>query len=152
MDAGVVSGFRPQAFAMRTAAENFKNRGLAPRGPVETSRLPVATRPPQPKAARGHLLCCRSSPHRPGIALVLTRPDVVRRMHASYFEAGADIVETDTFGGTPLVLAEYGLAEKAFEINKRAAELAREVAAKFATGERPRFVAGSMGPTTRSVT
>src|SRR5438128_1233874 len=48
--------------------------------------------------------------------LVLTRPDVVRRMHASYFEAGADMVETDTFGGTPLVLAEYGLAEKAFEI------------------------------------
>src|SRR5437667_4109787 len=84
--------------------------------------------------------------------LVLTRPDVVRRMHASYFEAGADMVEIDTFGGTPLVLAEYGLAEKAFEINKRAAELAREVAKKFATGERPRFVAGSMGPTTRSVT
>ncbi|HYR46456.1 MAG TPA: homocysteine S-methyltransferase family protein, partial [Thermoanaerobaculia bacterium] len=84
--------------------------------------------------------------------LVLTRPDVVRRLHESYFAAGADMVETDTFGGTPLVLAEYGLAEKAFAINRRAAELAREVAAKFATGGRPRFVAGSMGPTTRSVT
>src|SRR6266540_6021175 len=84
--------------------------------------------------------------------LVLTRPDVVRRMHAAYLEAGADMVETDTFGGTPLVLAEYGLAEKAFEINKRAAELAREAAAKFSTARRPRFVAGSMGPTTRSVT
>jgi 5-methyltetrahydrofolate--homocysteine methyltransferase len=84
--------------------------------------------------------------------LVLTRPDVVRRMHASYLEAGADMVETDTFGATPLVLAEYGLAERAFEINERAAQLARESAAKFSTDRRPRFVAGSMGPTTRSVT
>ena len=84
--------------------------------------------------------------------LVLTRPDVVRALHSAYFEAGADIVETNTFGGTPLVLAEYGLADEAFEINRRAAELAREVAAKFSTPERPRFVAGSMGPTTRSVT
>ena len=65
--------------------------------------------------------------------LVLTRPDVVRRMHADYLEAGADMVETDTFGGTPLVLAEYGLADKAFEINRRAAELAREAAARSST-------------------
>ena len=50
--------------------------------------------------------------------LVLTRPDVVASLHADYFEAGADMVETDTFGGTPLVLAEYGLAEKALEINR----------------------------------
>ena len=84
--------------------------------------------------------------------LVLTRPDVVRALHAAYFEAGADMVETDTFGGTPLVLAEYNLQDKAFEINRRAAELAREVAARYSTPERPRFVAGSMGPTTRSVT
>src|SRR6476659_4192553 len=84
--------------------------------------------------------------------LVRTRPDVVRALHAAYFEAGADMVETDTFGATPLVLAEYGLAEEAFEINRRAAEIAREVAAEFSTSERPRFVAGSMGPTTRSVT
>jgi 5-methyltetrahydrofolate--homocysteine methyltransferase len=84
--------------------------------------------------------------------LVLTRPDVVRALHTAYFEAGADMVETDTFGATPLVLAEYGLEAKAFEINRRAAELAREVAARFSTPERPRFVAGSMGPTTRSVT
>ncbi|MEP6768238.1 MAG: homocysteine S-methyltransferase family protein, partial [Acidobacteriota bacterium] len=84
--------------------------------------------------------------------LVLTRPDVIRAMHAAYFEAGADIVETDTFGATPLVLAEYGLEKKAFEINRRAAELAREVAARFSTPDRTRFVAGSMGPTTRSVT
>jgi len=84
--------------------------------------------------------------------LVLTRPDVVSRMHASYLEAGADMVETDTFGSTPLVLGEYGLADRALEISRRAAELAREAAARFSTAERPRFVAGSMGPTTKSVT
>src|SRR6478609_6939849 len=84
--------------------------------------------------------------------LVLTRPDVILRMHSDYLQAGADMVETDTFGGTPLVLAEYGLAEKTFEINKRAAELAREAAAKFSTAARPRFVGGSIGPTTKSVT
>ncbi|MEP6994688.1 MAG: methionine synthase [Acidobacteriota bacterium] len=84
--------------------------------------------------------------------LVLTRPDLILRMHREYFEAGADMVETDTFGGTPLVLAEYGLAGKTIEINRRAAELAREAAAEFATGGRPRFVAGSMGPTTKAMT
>src|SRR6266571_6611770 len=68
MDAGVVSDFRPQAFASRTAAENFKSGGLAPVGPVETSRLPVATRPPQPKVARAvcggaaPLRCAEASP------------------------------------------------------------------------------------------
>ena len=84
--------------------------------------------------------------------LVLTRPDLVRRMHADYFAAGADMVETDTFGGTPLVLAEYGLAEKAVEINRRAAEIAREAAATASTPGRLRFVAGSMGPTTKAMT
>jgi 5-methyltetrahydrofolate--homocysteine methyltransferase len=84
--------------------------------------------------------------------LVLTRPDVILRMHSDYLAAGADMVETDTFGATPLVLAEYGLADKAVEINRRAAELAREAAAKQATAGRPRFVAGSMGPTTKAMT
>ena len=70
MDAGVVADFRPRAFAARTAAENFQNGGLAPVGPAETSRLPVATRPPQPKAARGRLRRRRSSPMRRGIAFV----------------------------------------------------------------------------------
>jgi len=84
--------------------------------------------------------------------LVLTRPDVIRKMHSEYLAAGADMVETDTFGGTPLVLAEYGLSEKALEINRRAAELAREAAAAASTSDRPRFVAGSMGPTTKAMT
>jgi 5-methyltetrahydrofolate--homocysteine methyltransferase len=84
--------------------------------------------------------------------LVLTRPDVIHRMHRDYLAAGADMVETDTFGATPLVLAEYGLAEKAHEINRRAAEIAREAAAAASTPGRLRFVAGSMGPTTKAMT
>jgi len=84
--------------------------------------------------------------------LVLTRPDVILEIHKKYFEAGADIVETNTFGATPLVLAEYGLGEKAREINKRAAQLAVQAAREFATVNKPRFVAGSMGPTTKSIT
>ena len=84
--------------------------------------------------------------------LVLTRPELVRRMHREYFAAGSDMVETNTFGGTPLVLAEYGLADQAYEINRQAARLAREAADEFSVAGRPRFVAGSMGPTTRSIT
>jgi 5-methyltetrahydrofolate--homocysteine methyltransferase len=84
--------------------------------------------------------------------LVLTRPDVILRMHGDYLAAGADMVETDTFGATPLVLAEYGLADKAVEINRRAAEIAREAAAAVSTSSRLRFVAGSMGPTTKAMT
>jgi 5-methyltetrahydrofolate--homocysteine methyltransferase len=84
--------------------------------------------------------------------LVRTRPDVVADLHASYFEAGADMVETNTFGATPIVLAEYDLAEHTIEINRRAAEIAREVAAKYSKTGRPRFVAGSIGPTTKAIT
>jgi len=87
-------------------------------------------------------------------SLVLHRPDAVRALHRLYLGAGADIVETDTFGGTPLVLAEYGLQDRAREINRRAAELAREACAEAEAADpsRPRFVAGSMGPTTKSLT
>lgn len=81
--------------------------------------------------------------------LVLSRPDMVKDIHAAYFKVGADVVETNTFGGTSIVLSEFGLPDKVHEINKRAAELAREVAADFSTPERPRFVAGSIGPTTK---
>lgn len=85
--------------------------------------------------------------------LVFTRPDVVRTVHRRYLDAGADIVETNTFGATPLVLAEYGLADRAQEINRVAAELARaEVEAARSRDGQPRFVAGSIGPTTKAIT
>jgi 5-methyltetrahydrofolate--homocysteine methyltransferase len=83
--------------------------------------------------------------------LVFTRPDVVKRISAKYLAAGADIVETNTFGATPLVLGEYGLSEKAYAVNKIACELAREACAEVATLEWPRFVAGSIGPTTKAI-
>src|SRR3954454_7743255 len=81
--------------------------------------------------------------------LVLTRPELIRRMHAEYFEAGVDAVETATFGAFGLVLNEYGIADETFAINEQAARLAREVAADFSTADRPRFVIGSIGPGTR---
>ena len=83
--------------------------------------------------------------------LVLTRPDVILDIHRKYYEAGSDIVETNTFGATPLVLGEYGLQAQAFEINKKAAEIARQAARGFSV-TKPRFVAGSIGPTTKSIT
>jgi 5-methyltetrahydrofolate--homocysteine methyltransferase len=83
--------------------------------------------------------------------LVITRPDAIRGIHESYLAAGADVVETDTFGGTALVLAEYGLESQVQEINSAAARVAREACAKFSTPERMRFVAGSMGPTTKAI-
>ena len=83
--------------------------------------------------------------------LCATRPDVVRRLHRTYLEAGADVVETNSFGGTPLVLAEYGLADRAFELNLAAAALAREACAELDRPGRPRFVCGSMGPTTKAI-
>ena len=84
--------------------------------------------------------------------LVKTRPDVVLDIHRAYLDAGADIIETDTFGGTPLVLAEYGLADQAHELNRAAAELARKAADEARASSKPRFVAGSMGPTTKAIT
>jgi len=84
--------------------------------------------------------------------LVRTRPDVVLDIHRKYFEAGSDIVETNSFGSTPLVLGEYGLSKDAYEISKRAAELARQAADEFAKPGRLRFVGGSMGPTTKAIT
>lgn len=83
--------------------------------------------------------------------LVLTRPDVVLGIHRAYLEAGADIIETNTFGATSVVLAEYGLEEHVEQINLEAARLARRAAEEYSTPCRPRFVAGAMGPTTRSL-
>ena len=81
--------------------------------------------------------------------LVLSRPDIIKDIHAAYFKAGADVVETNTFGGTRIVLGEFDLADKVHEINKRAAELAREVARDFSANGKPRYVAGSIGPGTK---
>lgn len=83
--------------------------------------------------------------------LVLTRPDVIKRIHEQYLEAGADIIETNTFGATSVVLAEYDIPEKAREINLAAAKLARDAADKFSTPDKPRFVAGALGPTTKTL-
>jgi 5-methyltetrahydrofolate--homocysteine methyltransferase len=83
--------------------------------------------------------------------LVITRPDVVLGIHRKYLEAGSDIIETNSFGSTPVVLAEYGLGEHAHEISRRAAALARQAADEFSTSVKPRFVAGSMGPTTKAI-
>ncbi len=80
-------------------------------------------------------------------ALVLHRPDLIQRIHEQYFEAGADVVETDTFTASRLKLDEYGLGEHTAAVNYNAARLARAASEKFSTPDRPRFVAGSMGPT-----
>src|SRR5215472_427891 len=83
--------------------------------------------------------------------LVVTRPDVIGGIHRAYLESGADIVETDTFGGTSIVLSEFQLQDRAYELNYAAAQLARQAADEFSTPAKPRFVAGSMGPTTKDL-
>ncbi len=81
--------------------------------------------------------------------LVLTRPDVVRDLHRSFLDVGVDVIETDSFGTFPVVLAEYGLADRTVELAAEAAKIAKEVAHGYSTPDRPRFVAGSMGPGTK---
>jgi 5-methyltetrahydrofolate--homocysteine methyltransferase len=81
--------------------------------------------------------------------LVLSRPSAVERVHHDYLEAGCDVVETNTFGATSIVLAEYDIADKAYTLNLEAARIARRVASDFSTPAHPRFVAGSIGPTTK---
>jgi 5-methyltetrahydrofolate--homocysteine methyltransferase len=76
------------------------------------------------------------------------RPEWIKKIHAAYFDAGADAVETNTFGCNPLVLSEFGLADRAFDLNVAAVRLAKEVAAQYA---RPRFVVGSVGPGTKLI-
>jgi 5-methyltetrahydrofolate--homocysteine methyltransferase len=85
-----------------------------------------------------------------GDLLVLTRPDVIRDIHESYLAAGVDIIETNTFGANALAQSDYDLAHVSREMNVAAARLAREAADKFSTPDKPRFVAGALGPTPRT--
>ncbi len=81
--------------------------------------------------------------------LVLSSPKVVEKVHNSFLEAGCHVIETNTFGASSIVLDEYDIANKAYEINKNAALIAKNAAAKYASVDKPRFVAGSIGPTTK---
>src|SRR6516164_4030259 len=81
--------------------------------------------------------------------LTLSRPDIIRDIHADFLKVGCDVIETNTFGGAGIVLGEFGLADRVREINIAAAKLAKEVAQQFSTPDHPRFVAGSIGPTTK---
>src|SRR5215203_2770085 len=83
--------------------------------------------------------------------LCATRPDVVDGVHEGYLRVGCDIVETNSFGGTPLVLGEYDLADQAYELNRLSASIARGACARHDSPEKPRFVCGSMGPTTKAI-
>jgi 5-methyltetrahydrofolate--homocysteine methyltransferase len=84
--------------------------------------------------------------------LSITRPDIIKGIHAAYFEAGADIAETNTFSGTTIAQADYHLEDAVYDINFQSAKIAREVADEFTAREphKPRFVAGSIGPTNRT--
>ena len=84
--------------------------------------------------------------------LNVRRPELIRGIHEAYFEAGADIVETNSFNGSPEDMCEFGLKDQAYELNFAAAKLAREAADRYSTSQKPRFVAGSMGPTRKPIT
>src|SRR5262245_11840254 len=78
--------------------------------------------------------------------LLVTRPDAVEKVHAGFLDVGCDVIETNSFNGTRVDFEEYGIADQAYEMNVRAARLAKRVATDYATAEKPRWVAGSMGP------
>ncbi|HKY91611.1 MAG TPA: homocysteine S-methyltransferase family protein, partial [Nevskiaceae bacterium] len=82
--------------------------------------------------------------------LVLTQPDIIRGIHAQYLAAGADLIETNTFNAQRISMADYGMEALAYEMNLAAARLARQAADAASTEERPRFVAGALGPTNRT--
>ncbi|MGB2869640.1 MAG: homocysteine S-methyltransferase family protein, partial [Bacteroidota bacterium] len=81
--------------------------------------------------------------------LVISKPSAVENVHRDYLEAGCDVIETDSFGSTSIVLAEYGLQDKAYELNFKAAQIAKRMALDYSKKGHPRFVAGSLGPTTK---
>ena len=82
--------------------------------------------------------------------LLLTRPDVIREIHEQYLAAGADLIETNTFGATSVAQEDYDMAELAYEMNVVAAQIAREACDQYSTPDKPRFVAGAFGPTPRT--
>ena len=84
--------------------------------------------------------------------LVQTCPDAIQSIHETFLAAGADAVETDTFGANVLVLAEFDLSDQTYELNKTAAQVARAACQKYTTPDKPRFVIGSMGPGTKLLT
>ncbi len=81
--------------------------------------------------------------------LVITKPSAIEKVHADFLSVGVDVIETDSFGTASIVLAEYNLQERAYELNFKAAQLAKNVAGQFSTSAHPRYVAGSIGPTTK---
>jgi 5-methyltetrahydrofolate--homocysteine methyltransferase len=81
--------------------------------------------------------------------LLYTRPDAIRTVHTSFLDVGCDVIETNSFGGSEVVLTEFGIADKTYDVNKKAAELAKELARDYSTHDKPRFVAGSIGPGTK---
>jgi 5-methyltetrahydrofolate--homocysteine methyltransferase len=81
--------------------------------------------------------------------LVISKPEAIEKVHSAFFEVGCDVVETNSFGSTSVVLAEYNIAPLAYELNFKAAQLAKRVAADFSTKDKPRWVSGSMGPGTK---
>jgi 5-methyltetrahydrofolate--homocysteine methyltransferase len=81
--------------------------------------------------------------------LLYTKPEAIEKAHVGFLEVGCDVIETNSFGGSEVVLQEFGIAEKTYDVNKRAAELAKRLARDFSTVEKPRFVAGSIGPGTK---
>jgi len=83
--------------------------------------------------------------------LVITRPDIIDRVHSSFLDVGCDAVETDSFNGTPYILAENGLDDRCYEINAAAARIARATCDRYSTAEKPRFVIGSLGPGNKSI-
>ncbi len=83
--------------------------------------------------------------------LVLTRPDIILEIHGQYLEAGADIIETNSFSGTTIAQADYQLEPLVYELNFEAAKLARQAADKWSTPDKPRFVAGAIGPTNKTL-
>lgn len=81
--------------------------------------------------------------------LLYTRPDAIEAVHTAFLDVGCDVIETNSFGGSEVVLSEFGIVEKTYDVNRKAAELAKRIASDYSTNDKPRFVAGSIGPGTK---